>query len=78
MASPERKENPQYKEEAMFAAPHSQQQQSYGERHHYAKRPLEDLSLTELVQYARRYGIMGAAITKKDELLKKIRFAETS
>lgn len=42
----------------------------------YAKRPLEDLSLTELVQYARRYGIMGAAITKKDELLKKVRYAE--
>jgi hypothetical protein len=42
----------------------------------YTKRPLEDLSLAELVQYARRYGIMGAAITKKDELLKKVRYAE--
>jgi transcription termination factor Rho len=46
------------------------------ERPAYTKRPLEDLSLTELVQYARRYGIMGAAITKKDELLKKVRYAE--
>lgn len=58
------------------------QQQSYGqtntyhERSTYVKRPLEDLSLAELVQYARRYGIMGAAITKKDELLKKVRYAE--
>lgn len=42
----------------------------------YARRPLEDLSLSELIQYARRYGIMGAAITKKDELLKKVRHAE--
>jgi transcription termination factor Rho len=46
------------------------------ERPAYTKRPLEDLSLAELVQYARRYGIMGAAITKKDELLRKVRYAE--
>lgn len=46
------------------------------EKPQYTKRPLEDLSLSELIQYARRYGIMGAAITKKDELLKKVRFAE--
>jgi transcription termination factor Rho len=46
------------------------------ERPAYIKRPLEDLSLMELVQYARRYGIMGAAITKKEELLKKVRYAE--
>lgn len=46
------------------------------ERPVYTKRPLEDLSLAELVQYARRYGIMGAAITKKDELLRKVRYAE--
>ena len=56
-------------------------QQSYGptntyERSGYVKRPLEDLSLAELVQYARRYGIMGAAVTKKDELLRKVRYAE--
>lgn len=48
----------------------------YDNRPTYTKRPLEDLSLTELVQYARRYGIMGAAITKKEELLKKVRYAE--
>jgi transcription termination factor Rho len=42
----------------------------------FIKRSLEELSLAELVQYARRYGIMGAAITKKDELLRKIRYAE--
>ncbi len=53
---------------------HYPQQQQ--DRQAYAKRPLEDLSLTELIQYARRYGIMGAAITKKDELLKKVRYAE--
>jgi len=58
-----------------------QQQQMHNqpnshERPAYVKRPLEDLSLTELVQYARRYGIMGSAITKKDELLKKVRYAE--
>jgi transcription termination factor Rho len=46
------------------------------ERSGFVRRPLEDLSLAELVQYARRYGIMGAAITKKDELLKKVRYAE--
>ncbi len=45
-------------------------------QHTYTKRPLEDLSLSELIQYARRYGIMGAAITKKDELIKKVRYAE--
>ncbi len=62
--------------------PMSAHQQPYhqphavSERPAYIKRPLEDLSLSELVQYARRYGIMGAAITKKDELLKKVRFAE--
>src|SRR5579872_7084775 len=59
----------------------SQQQYYYNQnnnydRQTYTKRPLEDLSLAELVQYARRYGIMGAAITKKDELLKKVRYAE--
>jgi transcription termination factor Rho len=46
------------------------------ERPGFVRRPLEDLSLAELIQYARRYGIMGAAITKKDELLKKVRYAE--
>lgn len=56
------------------SAQHYPQQQQ--DRQAYAKRPLEDLSLTELIQYARRYGIMGAAITKKDELLKKVRYAE--
>ena len=52
------------------------QQNNNNERPVYTRRPLEDLSLAELIQYARRYGIMGAAITKKDELLKKIRYAE--
>lgn len=51
-------------------------QQPNNERPVYTKRPLEDLSLAELIQYARRYGIMGAAITKKDELIKKVRYAE--
>jgi len=46
------------------------------EKNTYTKRPLEELSLAELIQYARRYGIMGAAITKKDELVKKVRYAE--
>ncbi len=54
----------------------SSQQCNNTERPTYTKRPLEDLSLVELIQYARRYGIMGAAITKKDELIKKVRFAE--
>src|SRR4030095_11697468 len=54
----------------------SAQQYSSHERPTYTKRPLEDLSLAELIQYARRYGIMGAAITKKDELIKKVRYAE--
>jgi transcription termination factor Rho len=55
-----------------------QQQSHYNEprQYGYTKRPLEDLSLSELIQYARRYGIMGAAITKKDELIKKVRYAE--
>lgn len=62
----------------MYQQPYNQ---SHGnnvgyDRPTYTKRPLEDLSLAELVQYARRYGIMGAAITKKDELLKKVRYAE--
>jgi len=48
----------------------------HSEKHVYTKRPLEELSLAELIQYARRYGIMGAAITKKEELVKKVRYAE--
>jgi transcription termination factor Rho len=52
------------------------QNSQYHERPSFTRRPLEDLSLAELIQYARRYGIMGAAITKKDELLKKVRYAE--
>lgn len=56
--------------------PYYNQQNNGYERPTYTKRPLEDLSLAELVQYARRYGIMGAAITKKDDLLKKVRYAE--
>ena len=58
------------------ASPQPYNNNNNNERPTYTKRPLEDLSLTELVQYARRYGIMGAAITKKDELVKKIRYAE--
>ena len=52
------------------------QPHAFHERAAYAKRPLEDLSLSELIQYARRYGIMGATLTKKDELLRKVRYAE--
>jgi len=72
----ERKEMP-FKED--YNRPMQQQQSYYNnsyERPTYTKRPLEDLSLAELIQYARRYGIMGAAITKKDELLRKVRYAE--
>lgn len=74
----ERKDVPLNREEnsRMHHQSSSQQHGHYSERPAYVKRPLEDLSLTELVQYARRYGIMGAAITKKDELLKKVRYAE--
>ena len=50
--------------------------QSYNEKTAYVKRSLEELPLAELVQYARRYGIMGAAVTKKEELIRKVRFAE--
>ncbi|HEX4069416.1 MAG TPA: transcription termination factor Rho [Candidatus Babeliales bacterium] len=46
------------------------------ERPGFVRRPLEDLSLADLIQYARRYGIMGATVTKKDELLRKVRYAE--
>ena len=77
----ERKDVSSAREE--YSRPAQQQQQPYHHQSHssyerssYTKRPLEDLSLSELVQYARRYGIMGAAITKKDELLRKVRYAE--
>lgn len=55
---------------------HYSQPTHHNDRPVYTKRPLEDLALSELIQYARRYGIMGAAITKKDELIKKVRYAE--
>lgn len=66
----------QPREDGNRAASQPYNQQHNNERSAYTKRPLEDLSLTELIQYARRYGIMGAAITKKDELVKKVRYAE--
>ena len=58
--------------------PQNNQYQNNGshERPGFTRRPLEDLALAELIQYARRYGIMGASLTKKDELLKKVRYAE--
>lgn len=40
------------------------------------KRLLEEMSIAELIQYARRYGIMGAALVRKDELIRKIRYIE--
>ncbi len=77
------KETVQVSREAQQPVTHTQQypqQPSYGNeqsrQYGYTKRPLEDLSLSELIQYARRFGIMGAAITKKDELIKKVRYAE--
>ena len=64
------------REEHHRSAQQQYNQHSSHERSSFVRRPLEDLSLAELIQYARRYGIMGAAITKKDELLKKVRYAE--
>jgi transcription termination factor Rho len=63
------------REEYNRPAPQYNQHTPY-ERPGFVRRPLEDLSLAELIQYARRYGIMGATVTKKDELLKKVRYAE--
>jgi transcription termination factor Rho len=41
------------------------------------KKPaLETLSLTELNQYARRFGIIGASLMGKEELIEKIKFIE--
>jgi transcription termination factor Rho len=79
--SVERDAMPQDRKEVREDNNRPMHQQSYGsmnphERAGYVKRPLEDFSLSELVQYARRYGIMGAAVTKKDELLRKVRYAE--
>jgi len=46
-----------------------------GGQQHQA-RTLEELSLTELNSYSRRYGILGAGLMTKEVLLAKIRFAE--
>jgi transcription termination factor Rho len=72
-----REESPKIPQQQPSHTPPQHNPQSYTEqRPHFVRRPLEELSLTELIQYARRYGIMGAAITRKDELIKKIRYAE--
>ncbi len=40
------------------------------------KRPIEELSLTDLNILARRYGVIGAALMKRDALIEKIKFAQ--
>jgi transcription termination factor Rho len=40
------------------------------------KRPLNELSLTELNSFARRFGIVGAGLMSKDQLVEKIKYAQ--
>ena len=40
------------------------------------KKPLEERSLGELIAYARRFGIIGSSLMRKDELIKKIQHTE--
>ena len=40
-------------------------------------KPLKEMLLAELNQYARRLGILGTALMKKEELVKKIQYIET-
>lgn len=62
-----------------------QQQQRYHQDGRSARdtmshpvRTLEELSLSELNGYSRRYGILGAGLMSKEMLLSKIRFAEAN
>ena len=40
------------------------------------KRPIDELSVQELNSIARRYGIIGAALLKKDQLIEKIKYSQ--
>lgn len=42
-----------------------------------SKRSVDDLSLTELNQYARRLGIVGSGLMSKDKLIEKIKYVES-
>jgi len=62
--------------------PHYQQRHPEGNRSRdsvtHQPRAIEELSLPELNIYARRFGIMGAALMSKDQLLAKIRYVEAN
>lgn len=54
----------------------SYQQRPYSERAEVAQPTLEEMTIQELNQYARRLGIVGTELMKKADLLEKIRFVE--
>ncbi len=62
------------RQEIQRQGPH-QRQQRY-ERRGYEHKPLDTLSLNELTYYARRLGIVGSALMKKEELIKKIEYVK--
>ncbi len=59
--------------------PQEAPKQRYGDKERWVSREpkqIEEMSLSELNQYARRLGIVGAAFMKKEELLEKIRYIQ--
>lgn len=53
-----------------------QQGGGYQQQQPIEKRPIDELSLTELNLFARRFGIVGASLMTKDVLIEKIKYAQ--
>lgn len=80
---------PQPQPQKAHNRPHSQhqqyQQRNDGHRQHnrsrngghpQERRPLEDMTLAELNQYARRFGIVGAGLMNKTALIDRVKYAQ--
>lgn len=75
-------QRPYHQEDQAGRSSHRYQdnQQRHREQGSYQQTPraLEELSLSELNTYARKLGVIGAALMSKEELLNKIRFLEAN
>lgn len=74
-------DEPPYRDKPAQPSPsHAQppQQRQYEPRPEPKKPRLEELSLIDLNQYARRFGIVGASLLSKDALIKRIKHVEAN
>lgn len=55
---------------------HQQNQQKPQQQHVEVKKTLEEYSFSELIVYARRFGIVGASLMSKADLLERIKYLE--